>query len=63
MAMLTVAVEPDAARPRRSVATPGNKTGRNVTEPSIAEVAAAACVASSAPWVQTVCGEQGGDQA
>ena len=45
------------------MATPGSETGRNVTEPSIAEVAVAACVARSAPCSQTVCGEQGGDPA
>ena len=32
------------------MATPGSEAGRNVTEPSMAEVAVAACVASSAPW-------------
>lgn len=59
----TVAVFPEAARPRKLVATPGSETGENVTEPSMAEVAVAACVASSAPWVQTVCGSQDGDHA
>ena len=41
MAMLTVAVLPVTARPRRLVATPGREAGVKVTVPSRAEVAVA----------------------
>jgi hypothetical protein len=40
--MLMVAVLPEAARPRRLVATPGSEAGVKATLPSIAEVAVAA---------------------
>jgi hypothetical protein len=61
--MFTVAVLPEAERPRRLVATPGSDAGKKMTAPSTAEVAVEVCVASSEPWVQTVFGEQGGDHA
>ena len=51
--MLTVEVLPEAARPTRLVAMPGIDAGAKTTEPSTAEVAVEACVASSAPCLQT----------
>ena len=45
--MLTLAVLPVTARASRLVATPGSDAGVKVTVPSRAEVAVAACVASS----------------
>jgi hypothetical protein len=53
-AMLKVGVLPEAARPSRSVATPGMVAGVKVTVPSRAEVAVAVCVASSADADQVV---------
>ena len=61
--MLTVDVLPEAARPTRLVATPGNDAGAKTTEPSTAEVEVEASVPSSAPSVQTTWGAQGGVQA
>lgn len=63
MAMGTVAVLPETARPSRLVATPGRVAGEKLTVPSRDEVAAAVCVESNGGGVQTVCVEQGGAQA
>ena len=63
MAMGTVAEFPEAARPRRLVATPDSDVGIKVTVPSTAEVAVEDCFARSAPWAQMAGGAQGGVKA
>lgn len=63
MAIGTLAVFPEAARPRRLVAMPGSDAGMKMTVPSMAEVAVEDCLARSAPWVQMAGGAQGGVKA